>query len=263
MLRYYSVMQQTRGCRVGHLFRTGMEESMRKVLGLVGATLLFAGPALAADLAVKAPVRAAPVVAPFSWAGLYIGAHIGAGWGTKEWDEFIGPFEFDSSHTVNGILGGGQIGYNFQPGNGPWVWGAEVQFSGADLKGKGNCGVNAVFNCGTKVDAIGTFAGRFGFLTLNNQALVYLKGGGAFAHDKFNLNEAGIVSSSISDDRWGWMLGTGVEYAITNNWSAKVEYNYMDLGTKSYQFSNFGGFGNFDITQRLHLVKFGVNYHLW
>jgi len=226
---------------------------------LLAATALvasFAQSASAADLSRPAFKAPAPAAAPFSWAGLYIGAHIGAGWGTKEWDQFVAPAEFDSSHTVNGILGGGQVGFNVQ--NGLWVWGAEFQFSGADVKGKGNCGVDADFNCSTKVNAIGTLAGRVGFVS--GQSLIYVKGGGAFAHDDFKLNFAGIQSSSISDDRWGWMLGTGVEYAITNNWSAKVEYNYMDLGTKSYHFNTEPGFNNFDITQRLHLIKFGVNY---
>jgi outer membrane immunogenic protein len=246
---------------------------MKKVLCLLGATLLFAGPAFAADLAVKAPVAA---VAPFSWTGFYIGAHVGAGWGTKEWDEFIplgraGKTELDSSHTVNGILGGGQIGYNWQfvPS---WVLGIEAQLSAADLKGKGNCGAGIVefeaaaflFNCRSKVDAIGTFAARLGLPIVNNQGLIYVKGGAAWAHDKFNLDFDSRLSSSISDDRWGWMLGTGLEFLVPgapSNWTAKIEYNYMDLGTKSYQFTNFDGFGNFDITQRLHLIKFGINYH--
>jgi len=239
---------------------------MRKLLGLVGATLLFAGPALAADLAVKAP--AAPLApVPFSWTGFYIGAHVGAGWGTKEWD-FFEPGEgrrneFDSSHTVNGILGGGQIGYNFAfiPS---WVTGVEVQFSGADLKGKGDCG-GADFNCSSKVNAIGTFAARLGLPIVNNQGLIYVKGGGAYAHDDFKVSDPfSPFSSSISDGRWGWMLGTGLEFWVPgapSNWSAKIEYNYMDLGTKSYHFSGTPLAETFDITQRLHLIKFGINYH--
>ncbi len=55
---------------------------MRKVLGLVGATLLFAGPALAADLGTRPPPYKAPaLMLVFSWTGWYIGGNIGYGWG--------------------------------------------------------------------------------------------------------------------------------------------------------------------------------------
>ena len=59
----------------------------------------------------------------------------------------------------------------------------------------------------------------------------------------------------------GWMWGAGLEYAFARNWSAKVEYNYLDLGTKTYAFSNLAAIP-FDITERIHLVKFGLNYRL-
>jgi opacity protein-like surface antigen len=89
------------------------------------------------------------------------------------------------------------------------------------------------------------------------------------SHDKFDTNILGISvpgviqPASLSDNRWGWMVGTGVELAINNNWSAKVEYNYMDLGTKNYVFNvvpAVPAFNNWEITQRLHLIKFGLNY---
>ncbi len=254
---------------------------MRQTTTLFAAAALLAGfaqSASAADLPIrKAPPPPLPV---FSWTGVYIGVHVGAGWGTKEWDQFINvpgvavpgvaatpafTLVTDSSHTVNGFLGGGQIGFNYQVG---WaVWGAEFQISGADLKGRGNCGFIALWNCNTKVDTIATLAARFGVTW--NQTLIYVKGGGAYAHDKFDTNILGInvpgviQPASLSDNRWGWMVGTGVELAINNNWSAKVEYNYMDLGTKNYVFNvvpAVPAFNNWEITQRLHLIKFGLNY---
>jgi outer membrane immunogenic protein len=256
---------------------------MRHTATLLAATALFAGfaqSAFAADLPRPAYKAPPPVIAPFSWTGFYIGAHVGAGWGTKEWDQIVNvpgtvvpgvvafpgfTLESDSSHTVNGFLGGGQIGFNVQYG---WaVWGAEFQISGADVKGRGNCGIEALWNCNTKVDTIATLAGRFGLAW--DHVLVYVKGGGAYAHDKFDINLLGInvpgviQAASLSDNRWGWMVGTGVEVAIAGNWSAKVEYNYMDLGTKNYIFNTVPAvpaLNNWNITERLHLVKFGVNY---
>jgi outer membrane immunogenic protein len=249
--------------------------------GLVAAATSF-NTATAADLA--RPVYRAPIIAAapgFSWTGFYIGGNIGAGWGTKEYEQVI-PLAViaaglptlisDGSHTVNGILGGGQVGYNYQWG--PTVWGIEFQGEAADLKGKGNCGIVAVFNCSTKVDAIMTVAGRFG-LTWDH-TLVYVKGGGAWAHDKYDVNllglsiapVAGLAISPASTSEWrsGWMIGTGIEQAISGNWSAKIEYNYMDFGTETNFFPVLriagapGLFDRFDVTQRIHLIKFGINY---
>jgi outer membrane immunogenic protein len=276
---------------------------MKKLL-LASASVfaLNAGAASAADLgprpAYKAPPPAPVVAPPFSWTGFYIGGHIGSGWGTKEWDDARpnatacgktnppgqicitpggggaageGPV-FNSSHTVNGFLGGGQIGFNYQI---DWaVLGVEVQGSFADITGHGTCGFEGLLNCSSKVDGLATFAGRFGFAV--DRALIYVKGGGAWAHDKFEITNSGLLflagtcdseglnctpvpGRSFSANRWGWMWGTGVEYAFLPNWSAKLEYDFLDLGTKSYLINDV--LGTFDIRQRIHLVKFGINYH--
>jgi outer membrane immunogenic protein len=90
--------------------------------------------ASAADLSVRAPVMKAPPpvpVAVFNWTGFYVGAHVGGGWGDKDWVAVgVGPL---GSHDIDGFLGGGQIGFNYQVG--AWVLGAEVDFSWADLDG--------------------------------------------------------------------------------------------------------------------------------
>src|SRR5262245_44114903 len=100
---------------------------------LLSVTLLatvFGGAAQAADLPRKAPPPLA--AAPFSWTGFYIGAHVGAGWGTVESEVPLSQFdrmrekasEYESeiplgvfpvsSHNLNGVLGGGQVGFNYQ-----------------------------------------------------------------------------------------------------------------------------------------------------
>ena len=252
----------------------------RLVLGMAVFGALSAGSsALAADI----PVRPAPPLLVFSWTGFYIGVHVGAGFGTKEQEQIVFlpagvlqdaasgvTFDSFSSHTVNGFLGGGQIGFNYQAG---WtVWGVEIQASAANLRGKGDCGLLSQFNCSAEVTGLATFAGRFGITS--DRLLFYVKGGGAWAHDKYDLSlvrivaDGGIGSSSVSDNRWGWMIGTGIEYAVAPGWSAKVEYNYMDFGTKTYQFNSIvtapnlpaGAFEHFDITQRIHVIKLGINY---
>lgn len=257
------------------------------------ASLTLASAANAADMPVKAPPPV-PVVAAWSWTGFYGGVHVGSAWGQKEWTQNISTdlqgnpntelvrrgyiqtrndpsflFVSDSSHSVNGFLGGLQAGFNYQTGW--WVWGVEAQYSFADIQGKGNCGLIALFNCSDKVDGIGTAALRLGFAV--DHALIFVKGGFAWAHDEYDVNLLGIAApintfSSLSDDRGGWMWGAGVEYMFTTNWSAKVEYNYMDFGSRNYAFPNNTRviefdrlYNNWDIDQRMHLVKFGVNYH--
>jgi outer membrane immunogenic protein len=239
--------------------------------------------ASAADLA-RPAYRAPFIAAPgFSWTGFYIGGNLGAGWGTKQYEQPIPlgtvlggapTLISDGSSTVNGLLGGGQVGYNYQWG--PTVWGIEFQGDAADVKGTGSCGVAALFNCHTKVDGILTLAGRFG-LTWDH-TMLYVKGGGAWAHDHYDVNLLGlsfaigpvsITPASASEWRSGWMIGAGVEQAISGNWSAKIEYDYMDFGTKTDQFpvvtvagtpAVTGLLSRFDITQQVHLIKFGINY---
>ena len=81
------------------------------------------------------------------------------------------------------------------------------------------------------------------------------------AHGQFSVANSGIVENliggEVSDNRWGWMWGAGLEYAFAANWSAKVEYNYLDFGTKDYFINDAPVF---DITTRIHLVKFGINH---
>src|SRR5262245_8003437 len=137
------------------------------------AAVVVAGGAQAADMPVKAPVYSAP----FNWTGFYIGAHIGAGWATTEFSNPNSGIVF-SNYNLNGFLGGGQIGYNWQSG---WaVFGVEADASWTDIKGSSDC---FTFDfCRSKIDALGTITARFGGTV--DHALIYVKGGGAWAHEK-------------------------------------------------------------------------------
>ena len=139
---------------------------------------------------------------------------------------------------ISGGLAGGQIGANYQAGS--WVFGVEADASWADLTGNTACatGIVAVAaNCRAKVDALGTFAGRLGFAL--DRVLLYGKGGAAFANDKYELNS--IAAYQSNETRWGWMVGAGIEYSFTDNWSAKIEYNYLDFGTRAVRFTDTTG----------------------
>jgi len=214
-------------------------------------------PALAADLRRPAPVTKAPppVVAVFNWTGCYLGGHAGGAWGDKSWT-FV-PSGLDAgSHDVDGWFGGGQVGCDFQFGN--WVIGAEGSYSWANINGShaGNAIDPPNFVSHSEIDSIGTAAGRLGFAS--NNWLFYGKGGGAWVRDRFFVTRDGGPSLCCDERRTrsGWLVGGGVEYAFAPNWSAKVEYNFIDLGNKTA----FAGTVPTDISQEIHTVKFGLNF---
>ena len=242
---------------------------MKKFLlcAVSAAALLGPGAAFGADLPIKAPpLVAAP--APWSWTGLYVGGHLGSGWGTKEWANDCDPTGCSTgalaSGTVNGFLGGFQAGYNYQIN---WVVvGIEGDFSFANVSGSYPCFGGS--SCTSKADWFATLTGRIGGTV--DHALLYLKGGVAWAHDKYSeacsdcSSNDGFATFSGGETRTGWTVGAGVEYAFTRNWSGKLEYDYMDFGTRSVTFtsdvpSRFSPY-TVDILQRVHAVKAGVNY---
>jgi outer membrane immunogenic protein len=232
-----------------------------KIILLPGFALaaLVAGPAIAADIVTKAPVRAAPAVAPVdNWAGFYVGGHVGNGWGEKDWSNPEADPSSRRPDHVNGFIAGGQFGFNWQTG--PWVFGGEAQASWANLDG-GHHYVPTDVYFFSKVDSLGTLAGRIGYGW--NRSMFYAKGGAGWAYDRHWIYDGptGALLGAARETRWGWMAGAGWEYALSGPWSAKIEYNYMDFGNKRLTFSG-GSLGVFpgDIDQQIHVVKAGINY---
>ena len=220
--------------------------------GVAVAAIVASNSVMAADLGMQPVYKAAPapVILPANWTGFYVGAHLGGAWGTKE---FSDPFSGKTyaNNSVNGFLGGGQIGYNYQMG---WVvLGVEGDLSAADITGSAPLSFDPTETFSSKTDWLATVTGRIGGTV--DHALLYVKGGAAWAHDKYSV---GINSGD--ETRTGWVFGGGVEYAFTHNWSGKVEYNYMDFGTKSVNFCGGGSCRPVDVQQRIHAVKVGVNY---
>jgi outer membrane immunogenic protein len=225
-------------------------------VAVAGLSFCFAHLAQAADMPIKAPRM--PVAAYYNWSGFYIGANGGYGWGTSKWqdDPSLTASDF-GSHGFNGGMAGGQLGYNFHIST--IVLGIEADLDWADLKG-GH--VNPLGNdINTKATALGTVTGRIGYAMSNT--LIFAKGGlawGNFKYDNF-ITPGGALNGSNSSTRTGWTVGGGFEYGFAPNWSAKIEYDYMDFGTKRLAFSGGVG-GSFvqDITDSIHVVKAGVNY---
>jgi outer membrane immunogenic protein len=241
------------------------------IIACAGIAALVAGalqPAAAAD--VPMVYSRPPAYVIFTWTGFYFGAHGGGAWGRKEATAAL-PFTIGivpvtpaiASTDPTGGLAGGQIGANYQSGS--FVFGVEADASWSDLTGSSTCSLNAgglatfAGGCNSKVQGLGTIAGRLGVAF--DRTLVYGKGGAAWANDKYELNTT-ILNFNANETRWGWMLGGGVEYSFTDNWSAKIEYNYLDFGTRGIEFTDTTDqFSlNADIRQRIHVVKAGINY---
>ena len=213
--------------------------------------LVAAGAASAADLPARRGPVAAPVYAPvpvFTWTGFYVGANAGYGWGN------IDSTTFGVLPTLNdpeGFIGGGQIGYNYQMGQ--LVFGVEADFQGADLKAD----VRDVFgnSASNEINYFGTVRARLGYAM--DRFMPYITGGFAYANVKSTFATP-LASISNDNTQYGYTIGAGLEYAFTNNLTAKLEYLYVDLERESVR-TPFGN-ANFKVGTDFSLVRAGLNY---
>jgi|SRR5665213_3388997 len=192
------------------------------------------GPVLAADM----PVKAAPRQAIFDWSGFYVGGHVGVG---------VAKFDFSTGvdpGTRGGLIGGLQLGYNWQAGN--IVWGLEGDVSAAGLRVGQDSPMEA------KVDLLASLRGRLGMTF--DRVLVYGTGGIGYVHGKGEANTFGTVLSTNYGNFRG-VVGAGVEWAYTNNWTFRVEaLDY--LGNTSFDVG--GDLGN--KVDNIWVARLGANY---
>ncbi len=106
-------------------------------------------------------------------------------------------------------------------------------------------------NVSSNTPWIATATTRLGYTW--DRFLVYGKVGAAFAQFDYNINNL-----TASETRVGFTVGTGLEWAVAGNWSAKAEYNYLDFGRSSVNFD--GTAVSLDIDQRISVIKAGINY---
>jgi outer membrane immunogenic protein len=255
---------------------------MRHVLraALLLNALQFGGVAFAADMPLKAPPPPAPVY--YNWTGFYLGVNLGGSWGHQD-ATICDPKPAvvltvvcsTGTEHMNGVIGGGQIGYNWQfaPifgwGNG-WVLGIEADFQGSGQRSSRDFSVRDgdgdIFSGSVqdKLTWFGTVRGRSGVAF--DRTLWYVTGGYAYGNRTFEGTLSTTVplqsvTFSTSKTLTGWTVGAGVEWAFWNNWTAKFEYLHID-------FTNTGGDINFvnptaSISVdhlRDEVVRAGVNY---
>jgi outer membrane immunogenic protein len=242
---------------------------MRKAALAAFVILVTTGFAQAADLPRPAPVYA-PVSRAFNdWTGFYIGGNVGGGWASAETDFSVGGAGFASAtNELKSVLGGAQLGYNWQTG--PAVLGVEADFQFTGMKGTlqapscpaAVCGVATSASYGQKLPWFGTVRGRLGYA--QDSWLIYGTGGYAYARLETDASaSAGATSVSLSREemRSGWTIGGGIELAFTRNWTARMEYLYVDLGRKDATLV-IPGLPTIAEDSRVtqNVVRLGVNY---
>jgi outer membrane immunogenic protein len=272
-----------------------------KSVAVAALTTLGAVAAQAADLPTRkeapAPVFVPP---PFTWTGFYIGLNAGGLWPSGGRDATL----FDPNESIDGgflnaafpgglgsqsvgFIGGGQAGYNWQTG--AFVLGVETDFDGTTNSKSFNnvgtpflgAGVPAILagdflsvNGKAALSWLGTTRARVGFVaTPDNRLMIYATGGVAYGggtsnFSVFDSTTGSFFTGSPSSTRVGWVIGGGVEYAITNNWTIKGEYLYADLGSSNFStVGNLAAAANFPgvfiaskIDYNASIFRAGVNY---
>jgi outer membrane immunogenic protein len=238
------------------------------------ALLALQGAATAAGLPPRPPP---PVVPPFTWTGFYLGGNLGYAWGSADpslalTDTGSGLADSGSNRfNLNGVIGGGQVGYNYQITN--WVMGVETDFQGSAqqfgfgtevgagavpappvppvppcpggsplcsaILGGPLAGSPVALNFSERLNWVGTLRGRIGW-AVTPTILPYVTGG--LAYGSLNVSESlsganggTPVFATLNSNavRAGWVLGAGLEGVISDHWSAKIEYLHVDLGNVS------------------------------
>jgi len=217
------------------------------LLASVGVLTLaaLAAPAGAADLPRRYdPVPQAPIYAPaYNWTGFYIGINGGGAWGDSSWDS-AGSFD------LTGGLVGGTAGYNWQMGS--WVFGLEGDVDWTNIDGKITNGL-CPLGCQTANSWIATVRGRVGYAF--DRIMPYFTGGLALG----NIEATTPFFVGKDATNAGWTVGGGLEVAIMNNWTAKAEYLYVDLGELNCGIG-CGALFNDNVSFKTHLLRGGINY---
>jgi outer membrane immunogenic protein len=234
---------------------------MKKLLLATSCLALSSVAVMAADLPPMAPTKAIAMPAPvFSWTGCYVGVHGGGGSVTNS---------EGSSSNGKGAVAGGQAGCNYQDGN--WVFGAEGEgyWSGIRANQGDSSGPFEAFSSSQSNRNDFTIAARAGIAL--DRTLIYGKGGWAWGSFRTSSSDlccsAGAVVSTTSQSGTldGFLVGVGIEHALTRNWTIKLEYDYIAFGARELPFTGctagvcaVGGTSTISATKQL--FKVGANY---
>ncbi len=249
------------------------ERTIKIALPASAALSLLTASAFAADIGPEMPVKGPPLPAPFTWSGCYAGVAASGGigqTGISDTHRLRAPGLSDT-FDISGYTLGGQIGCDYQFAANQfapnWVLGIEGGAAGGNVGGTttfsltGLPGDTATFKENT--DLLTSITGRVGYAW--DRWLLYAKGGAAWAGNRYTaLDTIPIYNFQGSETRFGWTAGGGIEWAVWNDWSLRLEYDYYGFGTKSITFINTinSNTGPENISQNIQVIKLGVNFHV-
>jgi outer membrane immunogenic protein len=220
------------------------------------ASLTVPVAAIAADVTLPprapAPVYVAP---PFSWTGFYLGGNFGGTWASTTLTDNLTGASLTASRS--GWLDGGQAGFNYQTGN--FVWGVEATFDWTSLNTTGTPFATAFgpLQASANTQWLTTLAARLGYAA--DRWLVYGKAGGGWVSNSATVtNVTSQVSATTSNATSGWLVGAGLEFGFTPNWSAKLEYDY--LGLSGWTAASPLIADTVTVKRQLNMITTGVNY---
>ncbi|MEM6464225.1 MAG: outer membrane beta-barrel protein [Pseudomonadota bacterium] len=230
---------------------------------LVVFAALAANPVFAADAIVTEPV-VGPSPAS-DWTGFYAGGHLGWVWDEAQWNvgaqpNFWGSTGDTASLNSNGGLAGGQVGYWYQLQNG-WVFGGDLSASYADIDRSitsPSFPLTDTWEVGVDALLLAQLRAGFGL----DRWMVFLQGGYAGGDVSARATSTlGPEDISASDWSSGWTIGAGASYRATDQISFGAEYNYVDLGSETYNFQVGAAPDVVDVDHQLHTVRFTLNFH--
>ena len=226
---------------------------MKKLVTALVAVLGIGGIAAAADLPDE-PVLPPPAPERFDWTGFYIGLQAGYGWSQVD-------TRFDNgapsvSPDGDGFLGGAHVGYLYQWDS--FVLGAEADIEFSDINGSDSSLAGATAASRSDINWMASLRLRAGFAW--DRVLVYATGGLAYADFDGSGGPAGGPLQSYSDEVWGWTLGGGLDYGITENWRMRAEYRYTDFEDASGGLAPLYAGVTASTDVDLHAVRLGVSY---
>ena len=245
---------------------------MKKILAAAAVALVgAAGAANAADM-YAGGMKDVAFVPPPLWTGFYIGAHVGGAWADLETRDRFGVFNnpvvVDRGWTdsTSGVIGGGQIGYNWQANNvfNGFVFGVEADFGGTGFSSNHHPFNNPLLHDNEDAGFYADLTGRLGYAF--GPTLFYFKGGWAWFDSGRSLRaDAGSVVCPLgcsidSNGISGWTVGGGIEYKFAPSWGAKVEYKHFDFGNFNQDLTPLRD-SRFDRNLTADAVTVGVNYY--
>jgi outer membrane immunogenic protein len=229
---------------------------MWRLLSIVALSIVGVGSALAADLPQPAPAVApavyVPTVAPvYNWGGIYFGGQGGWAFGDSDWTIPGGgviPNASTGNFNINGYVFGATLGFNLQ--SDAFVFGVETDFDAMGMKGSSSrCAPTA---CQTEDTWLATVRGRVGYAA--DRVLFYATAGGAFGNILANTNN---TTSYATETKAGWTAGAGIEAALSENWTARVEYLFVDLSNASF---TLPAGGPATVKFDANLIRVGVDF---